>query len=162
MEIDGGTIMVSIICVALLALPFALDYRRRTKKRGQLLRALGDLAQEHQCRIHQHGSCSDVALGLDVDRSFLFFFSLRGVASASWHLDLSQIRACQVVKTKRSGKGMDPDARLEQVEMSFLPKDHGKSATRLVLYSETFGFLVEGEEQFADKWSQLINDRLKN
>ncbi|MBK9762828.1 MAG: hypothetical protein IPO87_05570 [Flavobacteriales bacterium] len=32
MEIDGGTIVVSIIFAALLAVPFVLDYRRRKQK----------------------------------------------------------------------------------------------------------------------------------
>jgi hypothetical protein len=162
MEMDGATAMVGIVVLALCALPFVLDHRRRSKKAAQLLRTLRELAKQHQCKVDHHDQCGDAVLGLDKDRNALVFHAQRQDVVTSHFVDLAEVRACQAIKAKRSTKGGGTDAMLDRVELCLLPKDTTKSETHLVLYQAAHGVLVNGEIQFADKWAQLINDRLKN
>ena len=162
MKIDGANIVVLILFMALFGLPFVLDRMRQKRKKLQLISSLNGLAEAHQSKVHQHDTCAGIALGLDQDRNLLFHIDQREGATPSGHIDLSQVRSCRVVKAERNAKGVHADARLERVELSFVPKDPGKGAMGLVLFDSSSGNLMAGEEQFADKWSQVINERLKD
>ncbi len=160
MEMDGATIAIGIIVLAIFVLPFVLDYRSRKKKAAERLRTLQGIAQQHQCKVDQHVLCGEAALGLDSKKNFLFYLNQRQDILTSQHVDLAEIRACQAIKDKRAAKGAEASPLPDRVELSLLPKDKGKSETRLLLYQATYGAQVNGEIQIADEWAGLINARL--
>jgi hypothetical protein len=85
------------------------------------------------------------------------------VATDAVHeIDLATMRACEVFKSYRNGKGEQRDAVLERVELCLLPRDRNKTGTRLELYRNGQGPLLNGELQFADQWAALIESRLRN
>lgn len=162
MKIDGATLVVTILITALFALPFVWDRSRRIRGRARMLRSLQSLAQEHQCQVHHHGICAGMALALDEERKFLFHIGKREGVAYPGYLNLAEVRSCRAVRTERNAKGTHADARLERVELSLVPKDSERSATRLVLFDGGSGNLLDGEEQFADKWTELIQRQLKS
>ncbi|MCW5898226.1 MAG: hypothetical protein KIT10_03065 [Flavobacteriales bacterium] len=162
MKMDGATIVVGIIVLAMLTLPFVLDTIRRRKKASHLLHALRSLALQQQCKVDQHAVVGDMALGMDKTRNILFYFSDLEEPPAAQRVDLAEIRACQAVKEKAGKRSADATALPDRVELALLPKAKGGSETRLVLFQATLGVAVNGEVRIAEEWAKLINDRLVN
>ena len=160
MEIDNATIIVAIIGVALFAVPFVLDWRRRTKNAARLIGVVREAARLQHCKIRRHAVCGGTVLGLDTEKNMVFFFASWEDAATVQHVDLTRMRACEAVKSGRTAKGTNSDARLDRVELRFLPREKDAGETRWVLYRERLGVHVDGEAQLADEWAQLINARL--
>jgi hypothetical protein len=160
-EMDTGTAVVGIIVLAAFGLPYMIDRRRRSQGKAQRLGALRALAQQHGCRLDEHGHLDEVVLGLDRDRKALFHHSTIGGGVSSQHIDLKEVRACQVHKTSRSGRATGADATPERLELWLLPKDGSKAEMRLVLCHILNSAFMEDEAKFAETWSKRINDQLK-
>jgi hypothetical protein len=161
MEIDRATAIIGIISVALFALPFVLDYRRRKRKGAQQLNALREFARQHNSDIHEHEAYGDDVLGLDTRRNVLLHQSERMGQLVSQHIPLAQVRACSVVKSERSRKGAQDQSGIERVELNLTSKDKNLPGASILLYTASLGAQLNGEIQLAEKWSALVNDRLK-
>lgn len=161
MEIDGTTAIIGIISVALFALPFALDYRRRMRKGAKQLSTLQAIAREQQCTIHQHEACGDDVLGLDTQRKMLFHLSERDGRTSTQLVPLAHARTCQVAKSERGRKGAHDEDRIDRIELSFTSKDKEWPGTSIVLFTASYGAPLNGELQFAEKWAGLVNGLMK-
>lgn len=161
MEMDLATALFAIIALGLCTLPFIVDHRSRALKWKCLLAALQGIAKQHNGQVEQHEICSEVALGLDTKRNAVYFASKQEQGFSTQHADLAEMRACQVLKATRSGKGQNSEVTMERVELCFLPKDKGRNETRFVLFHDVANGQMNGEASFADKWAKLITDRLK-
>ena len=162
MEMDLATALFAIIALGLCALPFVVDHRSRALKWKRLLAALQGIAKQHNGQVEQHEICSAVALGLDTKRNAVYFASKQEQGISTQHVDLAEMRACQVLKATRSGQGRVGEVTMERVELCFLPKDKGRNETRFVLFHDVANGQLNGEAQFADKWAKLITERLKH
>ncbi len=158
---DLATALFAIIALGLCTLPFIVDHRSRALKWKCLLAALQGIAKQHNGQVEQHEICSEVALGLDTKRNAVYFASKQEQGFSTQHADLAEMRACQVLKATRSGKGQNSEVTMERVELCFLPKDKGRNETRFVLFHDVANGQMNGEASFADKWAKLITDRLK-
>jgi|GEM_PF-427372 hypothetical protein len=162
MEMDLATAVFASIALSLCALPFIVDHRSRALKWKRLLAALQGIAKHHHGHVDQHEICSEVAVGLDTKHNALYFASKQQQGITTQHADLTEIRACQVLRATRSGQGRVGEVTIERVELCFLPKEKGRSEIRFILFHDVANGQLNGESQFADKWATLITDRLKH
>ena len=161
MEIGGATAVIGIISVALFALPFALDYRRRSRKRSEQLSALQALALGKQCAIHQHEACGDDVLGLDTQRKMLFHLSEREGRTSTQVVPLAHVHTCQVARTERGRKGAHEENSIDRIELSFTSKVKSWPGASILLFNTSYGTPLNGELQFAERWVGLVNGMLK-
>jgi len=157
MGMDRATAIVLILTIALLALPFALDYMSRRRKRSGLLKLLHHAARSHQGQLHQHEIAGQVALGLDNEKKLLFFINQQEQADTVLHVPLAKVQSCKLLVNDRSVKGELTDARTERVELVFPLKERAGKEHRLLLYRESLGSLPNGEAQLASNWAALLN-----
>ncbi len=160
MEIDIATGLIAFLSIAALSLPFLLDRRMRRKRNDLLVRTVQAMAHAHQGRISQHGICGDAILGLDHYRAILYFINRREGMASEARIDLRQVRACEAAIFARGTKGSAEPPRTERVELSLLPRDGSKGATRLLLFRDGLGQLANGEAQFAEDWARVISARI--
>lgn len=159
MEMDGATLSIGIIALMLFALPFVLDLRSRRKRTARLLDTLRKAAAAQGYRIAHVDTSNGIALGLDEGRNTLFFHNEREEGSGVQQVDLATVRACQVMRDGRTHRTASTDGLPDRLELGLLPKDKGRSETRLVLYRATYGTVLNGEVQLAEAWTARINDR---
>ncbi len=160
---DWGTAMIGIVTMALCTLPFVIDYRNRKKREKLLLLSLKNTAQQKNCQISQYESCGDFTLGLDEQKSFVFFIKQKKEGAISQYADLSEFHTCQAAKKTRTLKNKAGNMTVtERVELCLVPKNKSKRETRFELYDEEINKQLSGEVPFVDKWSNQINVRLKN
>lgn len=160
MEWDGATTTIGLLCVALFALPFALDYRSRMKKKARLHQALHDAAARQQRLMGAMGTCAGVALGMDKSGKHLYFFNEREANPAVQRVNLAEVRSCHALRDGRPTKAAEADGMPATVELCLLPTDGATGETRLVLYRSAYGTALDGEVQFATEWARTISERL--
>ncbi len=158
-----GTAITGIVFLALFALPFVLDRRNRAGKKKRALLSLQQLALQHQCRIDQHELCGTVALGLDKGKNAIFYIREEKDGQSSKFAHLADIRSCNLVNALRSTKqGGAAIASTDRVQLNLLPKDASKAELYLEIFDAGSGLQLNGELQVAERWSKLIQDRLKH
>ncbi|MBK8806496.1 MAG: hypothetical protein IPO21_07585 [Bacteroidales bacterium] len=163
MEIDFGTAILGTILILVCIAPLVLIHYNRVKKEKKILKNINDNATKHNCKVTQYEFCGDFVLGLDETRNFVFFFKQRKAETISLFVDLSEIRNCQAIKTTRDVKKDSASNTIyQQIELRFIPKNKGITETSFELFDETENAQLSGELQFVEKWSKLINDRLKH
>lgn len=161
MEMDGATLTIGIISIVLFALPFALDYRSRRKKKAHLLSALHDAAALQQRKLGYVDMCNGIAMGMDQGMHMLFYYNGREANATVQHVDLSTLRSCHALRDGRMAKADDAEGMPTSVELCLVTNEKNSSEIRLVLYRSAHGTTLNGEVQFADNWARLINGRPK-
>ena len=163
MEIDLGTTLVGVVGLALFALPFVYDYRNRKKKEKLLFQSLNGIAQEHNCKISQYEFCSDIIIGLDESKNFVFFLRKRKENFISQHVDLSEIQTCRTAKKARTIKTKDGNlVIIDRIELCFTPTNNRMNEIRFEFYYKELNSQLIGQLQLADKWAKQLNERIKN
>lgn len=162
MDMDWGTALIGLIVILITLLPFVVMYYNRVKMVNKMLHALNENARHHNCKINQHELCGDFILGIDENSKFVFFFKQKKEEDISLFVDLTKIQSCMVgTKTKHLKNDSGSHSKVEQVELSFVPTQNGKEATKFELYDVEKNYQLSGELQIADKWSKLINVHIK-
>lgn len=159
---NSGTTIVGLIMVLICIIPFVImSYNKKSKQR-KMLKSLNDIAKQQQCSINQHEFCGDYIIGIDEKRNFVFFFKQKNETSVSQYIDLSEIQSCQAVMKSRNLKyNTENVSIIEHVALSFSPTNKKKASESFELYVEEINMQLTGELHFVDKWTALINDRLK-
>lgn len=161
MELDWATAVIGIMALVLLSLPFVLDRKSRAKRRELVLRSMQELAQQNGSNLELHETCGQTTFGMDARRNVLFHAGEQNGKMVLQHVDLSVVGTSHVVKGSRSVNGKDGRAVIERLELCLTPRDRSRTETRFELYREGLSPGLKGELAFADKWSALINTRLK-
>lgn len=160
MQLDPATLIVALLSISLLASPFLLDILSRRKKSRLLLRALQDLAQNHQCTVHQHGICGQHAFGIDEQRNMLFHLDQEQAQAAAQVVDLGHVKAATAVPVPaKAGSGL-AQGQHERVELHLMPRQVHQASIRVVLHQASHGAPTGDELPFAQDWAQRINARL--
>jgi hypothetical protein len=156
-----STLMVVVVFMAICVLPFVIAYFKGKKKDAQMVKTLNDFAHEHQCNINEFELCGDFALGVDTQRSFLFFIKNKKMETISQFVDLTRMRSCEPIKQRRDVE-MDHETMsiVERVELAFSPNGNS-SVISLDLFDERVNDRLTGELQFVETWSKRISNYLK-
>jgi len=162
MEMDFVTALVGLVSLLLFAFPFVLIHRHRKNKEPRVLQLLQETARAQNCQISSHGFCSDFVIGIDDSRNIVFFYKKKKEESIATFVDLSEIQSCYVAKKTRSAiSGKSSFSIIELVELSFVPKNRSKAEVRFELYDQETNMQLSGELQFADRWAEQLNMRIK-
>jgi len=160
---DLGSTIIGAILLVICIVPFVIMHYNRKKKENKMLQTLNENAQQYKCKISKYEFCGDFVFGIDESRNFIFFFKQEKEKAISQFVDLTEIKACQVVKKTTNVKNdIGNLSVIDRVELSFIPKTKSKGDTRFELYNEEINVQLRGELQFVDKWSKQINNHLKN
>lgn len=162
MEMELGSAIVGAVSIAVVALPVVLMSRNRRKKGKHFNGLLTQLAAQHDCKIDQQEIAGNFAIGLDATKNFVFFCKETEETVDKQVVDLGKIRKCEVLKTSRIVKVKEENQRvIDRIELDFIPGAKGTPETKLEFFNADLFPQLSGELQSAEKWSQLINGRLK-
>lgn len=150
--------MIGSITVAICAIPFVLTIGGRKKREKQMMKSLQTLAAQHNCQIGQHEFCGNYVLGMDKANRFVFFHQAIKVQTKEQTVDLMEVAAC---KPMNIGRKIAGEREVERLGLEFVPTDKAASEIHLELYNNDHSFQLRGELQSMEKWTRLINDRLK-
>ena len=158
-----GTVIVGAIFIAIFMLPFIFMLSGRKKKEKQLKQSILAIANNHNCKISQQEICDEFAIGLDETLNQLFFFKKTTEKEIAQHINLAEIKSCKVIKTEHStGNKQDSVKLIDKLDLHFSFLDRKNPDISLVFYDSEENFGMDGEIQMIEKWSKIVNDRLKS
>lgn len=151
-----GSIITGLLIVTICVLPFVLMNRRHRKKEKEFLTALYSMAGNRQVKISKYDSWSNAAIGIDANKSVIFFTKRTDEGNINLQVELQDIRQCRIERTN------SPDYKsIDRLELFLIPKAKEKAVTALAFYNAAPGSpTLAGELQLAEKWCSTINSRL--
>jgi len=160
---DTESIFIGAILIAVCIIPFVIMHYKSTQKENKHLQSLSEIAKLHNCKISRHEFCGNVVIGLDENSNFIFFLKQNKEGNNFQYIDLSEIKACQIVKKTLTIKNNNENVSLTtKVELCFKPISKSKIETIFEIYNNEINGPLKGEINFADNWSKLIDNQLKN
>jgi len=163
MEMDLGSAIIGAVAIIICALPFVMMSRSRKKREKAFLQSLSKIATQNNCQINQHEIFGNFAIGIDETKNFVFFFRQVKDNEIEQLVDLSEIQSCKVINTSRNFKNKDGNQKvIDKLELSFTPTAKNKPEIKMEFFNADVNIQLYGELQSIEKWSKLINDRLKH
>lgn len=159
---DTGTIIITSILILSCILPFIMMNTQRRKKDKQLLQALQKLATNNQTTISHFDLMSKAAIGIDVNKSQLFFYKNVNEHITTIDMILDNVKQCRLVKTQRKNASQTlTHSDIDKIELVFQMYDQQLEPIHIELYNvATDGFNINHELQIAQKWLSIIHEKV--
>jgi hypothetical protein len=160
---DLGTIVITLVFIAIVTVPFVLTGYSKKRKKKNLFHRLTEMAENEGCAITQHEFCGDFLIGLDEVADRLFFFKKSENHEIVQSVNLMEYKSCRLVNSNRTvGDKKTSYSVIDKLELCFYPNDKSKPDILVELYNDEYDSLtLTGELQLAEKWEKLLNERMK-
>lgn len=163
MGLDLGSALIGVGAIMSCALPIVMMNRNRKIREKQFLQALTDIASGQDCKIDQHEIFGRFAIGIDESKKWVFFSRLAKDQVDEQSIDLQKIQNCKVLNTNRIHKNSDGNQKIiDKLELCFTPIAPNTPAVKLEFYNVDVSPQLDGELHAVEKWSEIINGRLKS
>lgn len=162
MTIDKGTILTSILFLLLFSIPFILLYTSRRKREKQNLLLLNREAGKNNLQISTFNTWGNTSIGIDEAANVVFFTKKTPDGETGQQVVLAETEKCRVAAIKRTQSNEDGNYTLtDKLELLFEPTDKMKTETAFPFYDVAYdGAILTGELQQAEKWCNIINDKI--
>lgn len=159
-----GTIIITICVIIACVIPFVLISRSNKKKAAAVLQKLSRLADASHTEILHHDIWYNTIIGADEGPSRLFFSKKTGELELDQQVQLAEVKSCHINQVSRTLSSPEGDHKItEKLELVFSFRDKEKMDTVFAFYDVgTDSLALAGELQLINKWSKLVNDRLKS
>jgi hypothetical protein len=155
---DSGTIIISAVFLAICILPIIYFKFSRQKNNQRLLNALQNIANPNNSKITDHGICRQMALGIDANNKFIYYFNASPSNINSHNMvDLKEVKSFKIKKTFRSSSTL-----LDKLDLVFYFKDPKKSEIAFNFFESEQTFQIGSEMIFLEAWETKIKDVLKS
>ena len=160
---DSGTIIITIIFIAVIVLPFVLTSLSKNRKKSKMLQKISEMASGVNSVVSEHEFCSDFVVGLDHQLNYIFFYKKNDNREVTQHLNLSGYKSCKAVTYSHTIREDKSQYHVtDKLELCFYPIDKEKPEVSLDVYNSEFDRLtLTGELQFVEKWEKMMNERIK-
>jgi hypothetical protein len=160
---DSGTIITTIIFIAIVTLPFVLTSLSKKRKKKQMLQKISEMAAGKNCELSEYDFCSDLVLGFGNHSNHVFLYKKNDNREVAQQLALSDYKRCKLVTYGHSiGENKSQYHVTDKLELHFYPYEKDKEEVSLDIYNDEFDRLtLTGELQFVEKWEKIINERIK-
>ncbi|MBZ9651820.1 hypothetical protein [Psychroflexus montanilacus] len=163
MEINLGSIIIGAIIITICILPIVMLRRSRKKRESVLLQSLSEIATQNNCQINQYEILGSLAIGIDKTQNFVFFYRQIENNETKEFVNLDEIQSCNVINTGKSLNNKNENQKeIDRLELSFIPTSINKSEIKMEFFNSDINVQLYGELQLIEKWSIIINDRLKH
>jgi hypothetical protein len=163
LKMDSGTIITTIVFIAVVALPFILTGLSKKRKKNALLQKISEMAATHNSGISEHEFCSDFVLGFDSQSNQVFYYKKNDNREVAQQLSLTDYKSCKAVTYGHTiSENKNQYHVTDKLELCFYPFVKEKGEASLDIYNGEFDRLtLTGELQFVEKWEKIMNERIK-
>lgn len=163
MEEDLGSALIGGSIFLFMILPIVIMSRNRKKRKKVFLQSLSEIATQNNGQLNHHEIFHSFGIGIDEARNFIFFYRQSKGSEIKHFVDLNQVQSCRILNTSRTFETKNGNLKIiDQLELSFIPSTKGEAEIKLEFFNQDVDVQLNGELQSIEKWSKLINDRLKH
>ena len=125
---DLGTILITLVFIAIVTVPFVLTGYSKKRKKNSLFRRLTEMAENEDCMITQHEFCGDFVIGLDGMANRLFFYKKVENLEFAKSVNLREYKSCKTYNSNRTvGEKKAKYYVIDKLELIFYPAEKGMS-----------------------------------
>lgn len=159
---DLGSISIGAILLAICIVPFILMSRGRNKIKKQLLQSLNGTAKQHNCQISQYEFCGDYLIGIDEVKNVAFFHKHSKDSVIEQFVDLANFKNCKIINLSRLITNKEGNYKIiDKLKLSLMPILNNNPEMILEFFNSDINAQLYDELQSIEKWSRIINERLK-
>lgn len=160
---DKGTIITTMVFIAIAILPFILTGSSRNRKKKELIQKMAQMATQNSCHINQYDFCGHFIIGMDTYAGTLFFFKKNENKENAQIIILKHFRSCKADVTSREIiEKRDKSIIIDKLELCFQPLDRKKKNEILEFYNNEYDSpVLSGELQQIRQWEKRINEMLR-
>lgn len=157
------SIIASVVVLLACIVPIIMINQRGKRKRQLMTNRLSQFAQERNSNLDEAEVWNESVIGVDKSKHKLFFIKNVAGEELHSHIDLNEVKKCQLVNVKKTLPGNDGGFMIEKLELQFDFHDKSKPGTSWEFYNMNKDQLtVNGELQVIEKWHKLVNDLMKS
>ena len=155
-----GTTIIAFVIVFICIIPFILMNVKTRKLEKKLEKELIHFVNTNNCAVTQKEVLTNLAIGIDDKINTLFFVKRTKNDTVYQSVNLAEIKKSKVIKNRKLDSS---SAIIETIELAFFNLDPNKPELYLGLYAIYENNLnVVHEFELANKWSALINSKIRN
>ena len=159
---DFKLAILGAILIAICVIPVILIIRSSKKVERNLLQSLKRIAKQNNSHINLYDICGDAIIGIDENKNQIFFYKKTNETSNENVIELSKFQSCNISKTNRTLKKNSGNlTEIEKLELNFVPKSDDVNKISLEFFNVYESNQLSNEIQLIEKWSNLINNKLK-
>ena len=159
---DSGTLIMGAVLIAICVLPFVIVGRNRKKKKKQILQLLTNIAKKYNAQISRYDFCAGFAIGLDETKNAVVLYKQGQDGVTENYVNLSEIQKSRAVTTHRTVGDKDRNFNvIDRLDLVLVPIAKQKEDIKLPFFDAEDSLQMSSEMPLAEKWSDLINGRLK-
>lgn len=151
---DIITIVSVMIFIGIVSFPFVLAYRNKRKKEQRLIKELIALANRQFSQVALKEINGNIALGLDGEKSKLFYVQLNGDDVRAKAVHLQEFITTRV---KSRYHNDDADNTIESISLVLEPANAHNKSVVLEIFDFSNTTFLDDELHFARKWSERLN-----
>lgn len=162
MTIDTGTLLTAVFFLLLCTVPFILLNISHKRKVKQNLLLLNGEAAKHNLQVSTFNTWGNTSIGMDEKANVIFFTKRTADGEIAQQVKLAEATKCRIANIKRSeSDGGHHYSLTEKLELVFEMRDKSKTETALPFYDILYdGGMLTGELQVAEKWCNIINNKI--
>ena len=155
---DNRILFISLIFIAICALPFILSYRERLRQQKAFLASLSELAGRNSCSLTSSDVCNNTAIGMDAQRRELFVLRRKHDSLESSHVKLIEYSRCSLVRSGQDQlSGGEYTGELKRLELSFFKDKSHKPDLCIEIFDLATDMIHSGELELAVKWEKILS-----
>lgn len=156
---DIGIPIIGIAIIIACIMPFIVMNRNKKKSQNKILQSLTEVAEKHNCQIHQYEFCGDFLLGVDETKTYAFFYKNNSEKETIQYVNLSEIQHCKIHKIYRTDESSGGNSNLlERLYLRFIPTNKNKAEIDFECYNTEVKIQMLGELQTIEKWVKIISN----
>lgn len=158
---DITSTFVEVILVLICSVPFIILNQQSKKSKKNRLKSLNSEAKKLQCKIDTHEFCGDYLIGIDTEKSVLFFNKKLKEKTEDNSVSLSQVKECNICTEYQDIKTKGQSFKeVEQLYLSFIPLIKNQPEIKLIFFDADINMMLSGELESIKKWLNITNTQL--
>lgn len=156
---DLGSIIIGILSISVIIIPILIMNKNRKKRKEKILENLKSIAVEKNCLISNYEFCGNFIIGIDDTKSYVFFYKKNNEAEATKvNVNLCNIADCKLINI---GRTVGNSKIIDKAGIRFVPLSKTAPPLDMEFYNSEESMHMNGELQVAEKWQQLLREKIK-
>lgn len=154
-------ILMGLAFIALCIFPFVYSSISGKNRKKNVEKRLNQIAVKNNCEVKESDCTGTIAIGIDTEEKFVFFFKKNEELDIEKIVDLSQVKKCEIQRDWYSPETETLDQKnLKKLLLIFSFVNSSKSSI-FPFYDGEEDWQINGELEIAEKWKSKISKLLK-
>jgi hypothetical protein len=152
---ENSSIITTIIVLTLLAVPFMIMARKKSKKAKLLLKKFQSVGESQNLHLSEHDIWHNRGLGIDRKSKCIIYAKGDEFSDIIEKVDLQKVRRSEINKIMKISGTV---SAVDRIDLRIVFKESSTPHLLLEFYNVQGGTMINDEYHLAEKWERIINN----